>query len=240
MIAQNISRVRSSIEAACLRTNRDPASVTLIAVSKTHSAEEILEAAAAGLQHFGENRVEEAESKILAVNRVFDEPLTWHMIGHVQSRKAKDVLPLFNYIHSVDTVKLAAKFSALAVEAGQTGKVLLEVNVSGEEAKYGFQAAHWKDDNTVRRVLWGEIGQILALPGLEVCGLMTMAPIAEDPETVRPVFTRLYDLRKTLANEFQIALPELSMGMTDDYMIAVEEGATMVRVGRAIFGERQK
>lgn len=239
MIAENSLQVQQNIAAACLRANRNPAAVTLIAVSKTHPAQAVLEAIAAGVQHFGENRVEEAESKIPAVHEQSPVPVTWHMIGHIQSRKAKEVLPLFDRIHSVDSLKLAGKLSGLSVEAGRKLDILLEVNVSGEESKYGFQASGWADHAAVRAELWQEINQVVALPGVKVRGLMTMAPIVENAEAVRPVFASLARLRTALVESLSIDLPDLSMGMTDDYPIAVEEGATLVRVGRAIFGERE-
>ena len=239
MIAENIAQVQKQIADACARANRDPRDVTLIAVSKTHPAEAVLEAIAAGAQHFGENRVEEAEIKIPLVNGQTSVPITWHMIGHIQSRKAKDVIPLFERVHSVDSLKLAGKLSAAALDLGKNLEVLLEVNVSGEESKYGFQASAWRDNAAVRAALWEEIGQILKLPGVHVRGLMTMAPIVEDVEQARPVFASLAQLRTALVTDFAVDLPDLSMGMTDDYPVAVEEGATLVRVGRAIFGERE-
>ena len=237
-IAENIHEVRQHIEDACIKAGRKPEEVTLIAVSKTNPAAAVIEAALAGAQHFGENRVEEAESKIPVVNAQVSKPLTWHMIGHVQSRKAKDVEALFQYVHSVDTLKLAQKFSALSVEKGKTLDVLLEVNVSGEEAKHGFVASQWAHVDAIKSALWSELEQVFALPGLKVRGLMTMAPIVPDPEQARPVFASLAALREALQDRFSVALPDLSMGMTDDYPVAIEEGATFVRVGRAIFGER--
>jgi pyridoxal phosphate enzyme (YggS family) len=240
MIAENITQVQKNIADACARANRDPRAVTLIAVSKTHPAEAVLEAIAAGAQHFGENRVEEAETKIPVVNAQASAPVTWHMIGHIQSRKAKDVVPLFDRVHSVDSLKLAGKLSASALEVGKKLEILLEVNVSGEEAKYGLQASGWQDNPTVRAALWDEIAQILKLPGVNVRGLMTMAPIVEDMEQARPVFASLAQLRSALVADLKVEMPDLSMGMTDDYPVAVEEGATLVRVGRAIFGEREK
>lgn len=240
MITENIKQVRAIIAQACTRANRNESEVILIAVSKTHPPEMILEAAAAGVQHFGENRVEEAESKIPAVNARVSSPLIWHMVGHIQSRKAKDVVPLFQYVHSVDTLKLAGKLSSLAVEQERQLNVFLEINVSGEPAKYGFRATDWEGSPSVRESLWTEVGQILKLPGLQVRGLMTMAPIVEDAEQSRPVFASLAVLRIALMESFSVDLPDLSMGMTDDYPVAVEEGATMVRIGRAIFGTREK
>lgn len=238
-IADNLKRVQDTIAAACARANRSTSSVTLIAVSKTHPSETLLEAAAAGVQHFGENRVEESETKIPVVNAQAAHRLTWHMVGHVQSRKAKDIVPLFQVVHSVDTLKLAEKFSRLTVERGTTLDIFLEVNVSGEGSKSGFAASGWSADAAVREPLWDEIRQILALPGLRVRGLMTMAPIVEQMEQARPVFADMLALRAALAESLGAALPDLSMGMTDDYPVAIEEGATVVRIGRAIFGERQ-
>jgi len=162
------------------------------------------------------------------------------MVGHIQSRKAKDVPPLFQVVHSVDSVKLAAKLSAEMVNSGGALDALLEINVSGEASKSGFAATGWGSDAAIRERLWQEISQVLALPGLRVRGLMTMAPIVPDMEHARPVFRRLAALRQALSADFGVPLPELSMGMTDDYPVAVEEGATLVRIGRAIFGERRK
>jgi len=237
-ITENMDLVRQRINAACQKSGRSPADVTLIAVSKTHPTEAVLEAIAAGAQHFGENRVEEAEIKIPVVNAQVSKSPTWHMIGHVQSRKAKDIVPLFQYVQSVDSLKLAQKFSALCVEQGRQLDVLLEMNVSGEEVKDGFVASKWDSDSELKRALWSQIEQVLALPGLQVRGLMTMAPIVANPEEARPVFASLAKLRRALESDFSVSLPELSMGMTDDYPVAIEEGATFVRVGRAIFGER--
>lgn len=237
-IADNIANVREQIANSCVRAGRDPESVLLIAVSKTHPTERVVEAIAAGVQHFGENRVEESASKIPAVNDLTDKPVVWHMIGHIQSRKAKEILPLFQVVHSVDTLKLAEKFSRLMVEQGGLLAVLLEVNVSGEESKAGFQAYGWETDQELRRQLIQQVTSIRALPGLSLRGLMTMAPIVEVPEETRLVFASLAGLRDMLRQEIGIPLSELSMGMTDDYPVAIEEGATMIRVGRAIFGER--
>jgi pyridoxal phosphate enzyme (YggS family) len=235
-IAQNLEQVRENIVAACARVGRNPSEVTLVAVSKTHSTDAILQAIAAGAQHFGENRVEEAEGKIPEINR--QASVTWHMIGHIQSRKAKEIPALFQVVHSVDRIKLASRLSQSAVEAGKMLDVLLEVNISGEASKDGLEANGWESDAAVRAALWQEVEGILALPGLRVRGLMTMAPIVEDMQQTRPVFAGLAGLRTALADSFGIDLPDLSMGMTDDYPVAVEEGATIVRVGRAIFGMR--
>jgi pyridoxal phosphate enzyme (YggS family) len=240
LIAANLARVQQMLTDACVRAGRDPTSITLVAVSKTNPASAVLEALEAGAQHFGENRVEEAEVKIPAVNAAAASTPIWHMIGHVQSRKAKDVVPLFQMVHSVDSVKLAQKFSALAVERGRRLDVLLEVNVSGEETKQGFEASDWERLPAVRQRFVDEVLPLFSLPGLYIRGLMTMAPIVAQMEQARPVFASLAGLRAALAAECGQTLPDLSMGMTDDYPVAIEEGATIVRVGRAIFGERQK
>lgn len=239
-IADNIHDIRQTIATACARVNRNPNEVTLIAVSKTHPAESVLEAVRAGLQHFGENRVEESEAKIPVVGNKTSIPLTWHMVGHIQSRKAKDVSVLFQCVHSVDNLKLASKLSALMPERENKLDVLIEVNVSGEVSKDGLQATQWEQNHFVREQLWDEIKQILALPGLNVRGLMTMAPMVDTAEMTRPVFASLAALQSALVDSLHHPLPDLSMGMTDDYPIAIEEGATMIRIGRAIFGERHK
>lgn len=238
-IADNIKRVEDSIAASCARVGRDPAEITLVAVSKQKTVADIVAAAAAGINHFGENRVEEGMEKIESVNSMVAAPLTWHMVGHVQSRKAKRVLPLFDLVQSVDSLRLAQKLSNLAGAKNQTLEVLLEINVSGEASKYGLKGYNCCGDNAQKERLRGEIGAILALGGLRVKGLMTMAPLGAGPQALRKVFADLFSLREALRSVFAISLPELSMGMTDDYQIAIEEGATMIRIGRAIFGERK-
>ncbi len=162
------------------------------------------------------------------------------MIGHVQSRKAKTIPPLFQVVHSVDTVKLAEKLSGAAVDQAVRLDVLLEINVSGEASKAGFAAQAWETDPALRDQLEQDAALIAALPGLHLRGLMTMAPIVADAEAARPVFASLAALRARLAELLHLPLPDLSMGMTDDYPVAVEEGATLVRVGRAIFGQRER
>ncbi len=234
-----IASVQATIAAACQRANRSPDAVTLVAVSKTFSAERVAQAIEAGIRHLGENRIEEAVGKMSQVAALNPMPVEWHMIGHVQSRKARYVTRGFALLHSLDSVHLAERLSRLLTEQGSTLDVLLEMNVSGEEAKQGWDAPHWRTNPDQRRQVWQDIRQVLALPGLRVRGLMTMAPIVEDPEQARPVFAALRDLRDALANDFPGASwADLSMGMSDDYPAAVEEGATLVRVGRAIFGAR--
>jgi pyridoxal phosphate enzyme (YggS family) len=238
-LLERMAAVQARLNRACDRAGRNPADVTLIAVSKTHPASAVLEAMAAGLHHFGENRVEEASDKIAAVAAQLNVPPVWHMIGHVQSRKAREVAPLFASVQSVDSVKLAAKL-AVALPEGRRLAVLLECNVSGESSKSGFAVANWETDPQALAALSQSLREIVVIPGLDVRGLMTMAPIADDMEAVRPVFRALRRLRDAMQEETGHLLPDLSMGMTDDYPVAVEEGATMIRIGRALFGERSK
>jgi pyridoxal phosphate enzyme (YggS family) len=245
-IAHHLKRVQERMAEAALRAGRDPAGVTLVAVTKTRSAEEVVAAYHAGVLHVGENRVEEAAPKIPAVRAAITGPQpTWHMVGHVQSRKARDVVAHFDYVHSVDRLKIAQRLARCAGEAGRVLPVLLECNVSGEEAKFGFDLQGWERDEVRQGAFFAAVEQILALPGLSVQGLMTMAPLVADSETVRPVFASLCALLDVLRERFppggQISSHDwrhLSMGMTDDFEVAIEEGATMVRVGRAIFGPR--
>ncbi len=233
-LVANLYAVQAQIAAACARAGRDPHDVTLVAVSKMQPIEVIAQVQAAGVAHFGENRIEEAQPKIAALQ---PRP-TWHMIGHVQSRKAKAVAQLCDWVHSVDSVKLAQKLAQAAHEARRTLPILLEVNVSGEQSKSGFVGAGWSRSPAVREELWRAFGEIGALEGVQVQGLMTMAPFYDTAEEARWVFRELAQLGAALAQAFGVPLPHLSMGMTNDYGVAIEEGATFVRVGRAIFGER--
>ncbi len=228
-IAGNITRVRERITAAAARAGRNDSEVTLVVVTKTRTPEEITAAFEGGVRHFGENRVEEAEAKFPQL----DLPdTTWHMIGHLQSRKAARALDCFDVVHSVDSVKLARRLDHLSAERGQVARVLVEVNVSGEASKYGLALSD-------RKGLEATVAEMARLPHLSVEGLMTVAFITDDPEEVRPVFAQLRALRDELQERYpQSRWQHLSMGMTDDYEVAVEEGATMVRVGRAIFGPR--
>ncbi len=240
-VAERWEQVRERIARAARRAGRDPAEVTVVAVTKTVPPERIAEAYACGLRVFGENRVEEAEGKIPHVQALLGAgaEIHWHMVGHLQRRKARRALALFEVIHSVDSVPLAEKLSRLAAEHEGSVRILLECNISGEATKYGFPLDRWEEDARQREAFFEAVARILALPGLQVLGLMTMAPIAPDPEAVRPVFRRLRALREALAARFpQASWPHLSMGMTDDFEVAIEEGATMIRLGRALFGER--
>ncbi|MBN2005248.1 MAG: YggS family pyridoxal phosphate-dependent enzyme [Anaerolineae bacterium] len=234
----NLLQVKARIADAAIRAGRSPEEICLVAVTKTFPPTTILEALQLGQHHFGENRAEEGAAKIPQIVQTQPQPLpVWHMIGHIQRRKAPLVVEHFDYVHSLDRLTLAEKLSELAVAAHRELPVLLECNVAGEASKYGYALQGWETQPEVRGAFWREVTAILALPGLQVRGLMTMAPIAEDPETVRPVFASLRALRDALREAFPTAAwSQLSMGMSDDFVVAVEEGATLVRVGRAIFG----
>jgi hypothetical protein len=233
-LAQNIAEVQARITAAARQAGRDPAAITLVAVSKTHPAATVAAAAEAGLRLFGENRIEEALPKMQVL--AGRPGLAWHMVGHVQSRKARDVaLAGFALVHSVASFKLAERLARAASEVGQPLQVLLECNVSGEPTKAGFRA----DDTAQWPNLLPELERVAGLAGLRVRGLMTMAPIVAQPPAARPYFARLRALRDFAAQRGPgAAWDTLSMGMTDDFEAAIAEGATLVRIGRAIFGER--
>jgi pyridoxal phosphate enzyme (YggS family) len=223
--------VRERISAAAARAGRDPAGIRWIAVSKGQPAAVIRRAFEAGLREFGENYLEEAEPKI----RALPPSIVWHMIGHVQSRKAKGVAEMFPFVHSVDSAHLAGRISRFAAERGKTIRILFECNLSGEASKFGWPASDPSAWDSILR----EWEPLLSLPGISGVGLMTMAPFAEDPETSRPVFRKLRLLREAARNRFPELLGgELSMGMSDDFEQAVEEGATILRIGRALFGAR--
>ena len=226
-MAANIAHVRSTIAEAAMRVGRAPEEITLVAVSKTMPVELVQMAYNLGVTDFGENRVQEALPKIAAFH---PRGLRWHMIGHLQSNKASKVVSSFYCVHSVDSLHLAQMLNRYAVEFGRQLPVLLQVNVSGESSKEGMSPPEAVE---LAR-------QFVALPHIEVEGLMTIAPIVEDAEQVRPVFRELRLLRDRLRTELpSYSWPDLSMGMTDDYSVAIEEGATIVRIGRAIFGERE-
>jgi hypothetical protein len=230
-LKERIASVQGRIEMAARRVGRDPAGIALVAVSKTQPPEAVVAACHAGLRLFGENRVEEAGPKAQAVARLLAPRVgpIWHMIGHLQSRKAIEVLPWAAMVHSVDSVRLAERLSRFSLQAGTELAVLLEVNVSGEASKYGLAPQE----------LPLAVEAIVTLPGLRLQGLMTMAPITENPESVRPVFARLHALKDDMTRRYPaVSWRHLSMGMSDDFEVAIEEGATLVRIGRAIFGER--
>ncbi len=239
-VQENLQRVRVRIAEAALRVGRDPASVRLVAVSKTFPVEAILAAWEAGQQEFGENHPEEGAEKAPVVSKMLlGESPRWHMIGHIQRRKARLVVQHFDFVHSVDRLAVAQKLSRLAVEAGRELPILLECNVSGEASKYGYQLAGWEHQPETLQAFFDEVKTLLALPAVRLEGLMTMAPIAENPEDVRPVFASLRSLRDALRESFpDVSWSHLSMGMSADFEVAIEEGATLVRIGRAIFGYR--
>jgi pyridoxal phosphate enzyme (YggS family) len=223
-IARNVREVRERIARACDRAGRDVASVTLVGVSKTFGPDAIRLAIEAGIRDLGENRVQELREKIGDVGR----DARWHMIGHLQSNKAKDAVHLFDVVQSVDRMSLAEKLDREAAEAGRTLEVLVQVNIGAEPQKSGVEIAGAP----------ALVRAVLGLPNLSLRGLMTIPPIDDDQRT-RRYFRALRELRDSIEGDIApVRLPELSMGMTDDFEVAIEEGSTMVRVGRAIFGER--
>ncbi len=239
-LAERIAQVRERIAEAARRSGREPEAVTLVAITKTHGVRVILEAYGYGLRDFGENRVEEAIPKIQALRQALPTGVTWHMVGHVQSRKARDAAAWCDVVHSADRLKIVQRLSSACAEANRSLPVLLEVNLSGEEAKYGFNLSGWPEDEAQAQAFHNDVATALTYPGISIVGLMTMPPYTEDPEKVRPIFARLRALRETLARRYPEAVWEhLSMGMSADYEVAIEEGATMVRVGTALFGPRE-
>ena len=225
-LQENLVSIRGRIERACERSGRHPDSVRLMAVSKNQPPSRVSEAAAEGLTLFGENRIQEAKVKIPQC----PGRLEWHFIGHLQSNKARDAVGLFHVVQGVDSLALAEELQKQAAKQARTLPILLEVNVAGESSKFG-----WHPDR-----LLAEFLQLNALSRLEVHGLMTIAPYAVDPERVRPVFRRLREVRDRCADLLGAPLPVLSMGMSGDLEVAIEEGATLVRVGTALFGERPR
>jgi pyridoxal phosphate enzyme (YggS family) len=223
-ISDALSRVRDRIQAACERASRDPATVTLVAVSKTLPAERVREALDAGQQVFGENRVQEALAKMPEVGT----GARWHLVGHLQRNKARHAVGAFDLIHSVDGVALARELDKRAAAAGIVQPVLLQLNLAEEATKHGAG----------EQELDALIEALAPLSHLDVRGLMTIPPPVDDPEQNRPWFARLRQLAERAAPSLGKTGLELSMGMTDDFEVAIEEGATLVRVGRAIFGER--
>jgi pyridoxal phosphate enzyme (YggS family) len=224
-ISENLAHVLSAISDVVRQAGRSPDSVRLIAVSKTHPVEVIQEAIEAGQLTFGENRVQEAQPKISAL----PAKLHWHLIGHLQSNKARLALPLFELIHGVDSLELLAHINSVAGDLGLFPRVLLQVNVAAEASKFGFAPGK----------LLELVEEIVKFDRVQIDGLMTIPPLAPAAEHSRRYFVTLRELRDKLAAEFRFPLPELSMGMSNDFRVAVEEGATMVRVGTSVFGERR-
>ena len=226
-LSEILEEVKGRIAAACERAGRSPDDVEIVAVTKTHGAEVVEEAWRAGLRIVGENKVQEAAWKRPAS---VSGP-EWHLIGHLQSNKVRHALELFDFIHSVDSMKLADRINFIAEEIGARPRILLEVNVSGEKSKSGMKPD--EVEPTIRHIME-------TCPRISVEGLMTMAPFSENPEDARPYFRKLRELRNSLEGKLGVGLPRLSMGMSGDYEVAVEEGATWVRLGTVLFGERPK
>jgi hypothetical protein len=223
--ADNLAGIQQRIRAACDHSGRDASSVLLLAVSKTCPAETIAEAVKDGQIFFGENKTQEAKAKIpLCPGRA-----RWHFIGHLQSNKARDAVELFEMIQGVDSLDLAREISKRCEQAAKEMPLLLEVNVAGESSKFGYQPER----------LLAELKELCALPRLLVQGLMTVPPYVTDAEKARPHFRRLRELKSQCEETLGFALPHLSMGMSGDFEVAIEEGATMVRVGTALFGPRK-
>jgi PLP dependent protein len=225
-IAENLERVRERVAHAAAKSGRYVDDIELVAITKTHPADKVREAIEAGQTLFGESRVQEARAKIPEL----PSNLRWHFVGHLQKNKIRHALPLFEMIHSVDSLGLAQEVNRIAEEEGMHPRILLEVNMAGEGSKFGFAPDK----------LHEQMEEVLALPRLSILGLMTIPPLAEEVKGSRKYFVQLRELRDRLQTEFRVDLAHLSMGMTQDYPIAVEEGATLVRVGTAIFGERTR
>ena len=225
-IVANVNAIQCRIEAACARAGRNPGGVILLAVAKGQPPDAVCAAAAAGLKLIGENRVQEAKARM----PLCPGGLQWHMIGHLQSNKARDAVDLFDMIQSIDSLQLAREINKWGERSAKTVPILLEVNVAGESSKFGYKP----------EVLRADLEQINALARIEIQGLMTIAPWTPDPEKVRPVFRQLRDLKAKCEGVLGAPLPHLSMGMSGDFEVAVEEGATIVRIGSALFGPRPR
>jgi len=228
VIAARVAAVRERIARAAARAGRSPESVTLVAVSKTHPPDAVRAAFEVGVRDFGENRVQEAEEKIPALEALRGQGLRWHLIGHLQANKARRAAALFDRIHSLDGADLARRLNRLAEEAGRTLPVLVQVDLAGEATKHGV----------AEEELHATLEGMAALGSLRVEGLMILPPFEEDPERTRPYFRRLRELRDRATAAGFLQGAELSMGMSHDFEVAIEEGATLVRVGTALFGER--
>ena len=224
-IAENLERVREQIASAAANSGRSADDVELVAITKTHPAEKVREAIEAGQTLFGESRVQEARAKIPEL----PSNLRWHFVGHLQKNKIRHALPLFEMIHSVDSLGSRKTLTASQKKQGLYPRVLLEVNVAGEGSKFGFAPDNLRE----------QMEALLALPRLSIEGLMCIPPLAVEAEDSRKFFVQVRELRDSLEKEFNMKLPQLSMGMTQDFPIGIDEGATLVRVGTAIFGERR-
>lgn len=225
-LAENLEQIEQRIHAACKRVGRTRDSVTLLAVTKTHPPETIREAVNLGLIFFGENKIQEAKAKIPNC----PGKARWHFIGHLQSNKCRDAVELFEMIQGVDSLAIAQEINKRAEQAARTMPILLEINVAGEGSKFGYQPEQ----------MLAELEAINALPRLEIHGLMAIPPFTPLPEKARPYFQKLRGLKDQAEAVLGAPLPHLSMGMSGDFEVAIEEGSTMVRVGTALFGERNK
>ncbi len=224
-LSRTLPEVRGRMERAARSVGRDPGAVRLVAVTKGHPLEALRAALAVGLRDLGENRIAELETKAAALT---GEDVTWHMIGHLQRRKAPRAVELADLIHSVDSTRLAERLSRVATEGGREARILVQVNTSGEDSKSGLDPERALD----------EIARMSELPGLRVDGLMTMAPLVDDEHVLASAFRRLREISEELRAGTDRVGPELSMGMTNDLEIAIREGSTLVRIGTALFGER--
>ena len=225
-LAANFDLIQQRINTACLRAGREPASVALLAVSKGQPQESVRAAAATGQVWFGESKVQEARAKI----PLCPGHLRWHMIGHLQSNKCRDAVHFFEMIESVDSLALAQEINKWAEKSGKTMRVLLEANIAGESSKFGYQPD----------ALLADLEQLNALRKLEIHGLMTVAPWSPEPEKARTVFRQLRELKGRCESFLGVSLPQLSMGMSGDFEVAIEEGSTLVRIGASLFGPRAK
>jgi pyridoxal phosphate enzyme (YggS family) len=228
VIAERVAEVRERIARAAARAGRRPDEVTLVAVGKTFPAERLRAGFAAGLRHFGENKVQEAEGKVQALADLRGDGLVWHLVGHLQRNKARKAVALFDRIHSLEGVELAHRLEHAAAEQGRVLSTLVQVDLAGEATKFGLDEEH----------LLPLLQTLRGFKSLRVEGLMTLPPFADDPEQSRPFFRRLRELRDRALDRNALLGPELSMGMSHDLEVAVEEGATLVRVGTALFGAR--
>jgi pyridoxal phosphate enzyme (YggS family) len=228
VIADRVAAVRERIARAAGRAGRQPEEITLVAVSKTHPPERVREAFAAGVRDFGENRVQEAEAKVAALSDLHAQGLRWHLVGHLQANKARKAAALFDQIHSLDDAALGLRLEKAAAQLRKTLPLLVQVDLAGEETKFGLDETH----------LFPALELLRGLKSVRVEGLMAMPPFAEDPQAVRPYFRRLRELRDRARAENLLLGNALSMGMSHDLEVAIEEGATLVRVGTAVFGER--
>jgi hypothetical protein len=226
MVAENVENIRLRIASACARVHRKPEEITLIAVTKTFGSRHIREALAAGIMDFGENYVQELRQKRA---ELLDGPIRWHFIGHLQSNKVRDIAPWIECIHTVDSIGIGQEISRQASKSGRKLDILVETNTSGETSKFGA-----KPESTLNL-----IKELTLLPNVNVLGLMTIGLFLPDPEGSRPSFQLLGELKKNAQKE-GVPLKHLSMGMTNDFEVAIEEGATMIRIGTAIFGGRTK